>query len=176
MIEWFTDNCTFPATTGFILAIVFIGLALSAGSKPLLKAGLLIAVLTAMLVTTEVLYVSDRESASNAVYKMAEAMQRNDFDYVYGCLGSERLVNRAKAELRDATCHSCFVTAMNGIEISDDRMNATVKFVAFAKASNTNFPNPVPIQRRVVLHMKKSGDKWVVEEFEQSDPREGLKL
>jgi len=129
-----------------------------------------------MLATTEVLYGSDRESAANSVYKMAEAMRNNDFEYIFGCLANDDLVNRAKAELRGAQCHSCRVTAMNSIDISDDGQNATVDFVAFAKASNKTFREPVFIQRRVVLYMKMSGKKWIVEDFEQSDPRAGLKL
>lgn len=174
MIEWFTDNCFFPASMGFLLSVVFIGMALPAGSKSLLKAGLGILALTAMLIVTEIAIVSDRESASNAVYDMAAAMRENDFDYIFSCLSDEELVSRAKAELRGATCHACRVTAMNVVEISDDGNSATVDFVAFAKASNRQFTRSTPIQRRIVLDMKRTGDKWLVQDFESHDPRAGL--
>jgi len=176
MLEWFTDDAFFPASIGIFLSVVLIAMAVFAANKPLFRIGAVIGLLTVALIVTEVLIVSDRESAANAVYDMAEAMNVNDIDKVLGYLDNDELVTRAKGHLRGAECHACRVTAMNGIEVTDSGKKATVDFVAFAQASNREFPQPVPIQQAIKLHMKKVGDGWKIYDFEVSDPQRNLKL
>ena len=134
------------------------------------------ALLTAILITTEILIVTDREHVENSLYDMASAMSENDFERVFTYLDSEDLVARAKANLRNATCHSCNITGINEVVIGDDGTSATADFTAFAKASNSAFPTPTPIQRRIKLYFKKRSDQWKITDFETSDPRAGLNL
>jgi len=175
MLEWFTESALFPSCIGILLTIAFIGLAMSSGEMLMMKIGLGIAVLTALLITTEILIVTDREQVENSLYDMADAMRENDFEHVFEYLDTDELVARAKANLRDATCHSCNITAINEVVVGDDG-TATADFAAFAKASNTAFPSPTPIQRRIKLFFKKRADQWKIIDFETSDPRAGLNL
>ena len=80
MLEWFTENAFFPSCIGILLTITFIGLAMSSGEMLMMKIGLGIALLTALLVTTEILIVTDREQVENSLYDMASSMRQNDFD------------------------------------------------------------------------------------------------
>lgn len=175
MLEWFTESAFFPSCIGILLTIAFIGLAFSSGEMLMLKIGLGIALLTALLITTEILIVTDREQVENSLYDMADAMRKNDFEHVFDYLDNDDLVRRAKANLRDATCHSCNITAINEVAVTEDG-TATVDFAAFAKASNKAFPSPTPIQRRIKLFFTKRGEKWKITDFQTSDPRAGLAL
>ncbi|QEG22795.1 hypothetical protein [Mariniblastus fucicola] len=176
MLEWFTESAFFPSCIGILLTIAFIGLAVSSGEMLMMKIGLGIAVLTALLITTEVMIVTDREQVENSLYDMASAMGKNDLDRVFSYLDSDELIQRAKHHLRDATCHSCNITAINEVTVDDDGQSATADFVAFASASNASFPSPTPVQRRVKLFFKKKSDKWKIVDFEAKDPRAGLSL
>ena len=172
MLEWFTENSFFPSCLGIFLTIAFLGLAVSSGEKLMLKIGLVIGLLTALLITTEVLIVTDREQVENSLYDMASAMRKNDFDHVFEYLESDELVRRAKSNLRDATCHSCNITAINEVTVNDD--TASADFAAYASASNKNFPSPTPVQRRIKLLFKKRDGNWKISDFETSDPRAAL--
>ena len=176
MLEWFTEDAFFPACVGIMLAIVFVGLAFSSGEMSMMKLGLGVGVLTAMLVATEVFIVTDREEVENSLYEMATSLRENDFDGVYGFLATDQLVQRAKRQLSGATCHGCNITAINSVEVDSDGGSATADFVAFAKASNKQFSAPTPIQRRIKLHFQRIGQKWKVSDFETSDPRAGISL
>lgn len=172
MLEWFTESAFFPSCIGILLTIVFIGLAFSSGEMIMMKIGLGIALLTALLITTEILIVTDREQVENSLYDMADAMRENDFDRVFRYLDSDELVDRAKANLRNAKCHSCNITAINEVVVKDG--TATADFAAFAKASNQSFPTPMPIQQRIKLFFTKRGEKWKITDFNTSDPRAEL--
>ena len=176
MLEWFTENAFFPSCIGVLLAIAFIGLAFSSGEMVMMKIGLAIAALTAILVATEIMIVTDREQVENSLYDMASAMQRNDFEHVFEYMGSQELVSRAKSHLRDAKCHACNITAINDIEMMSDGTNANADFVAFARASNAAHPSPIPFQQRIKLIFKKKADDWKIVDFETSDPRAGISL
>ena len=176
MLEWFTEDAFFPACIGILLTIAFLGLAFSSGEKVMFKAGLAIAALTALLITTEVLIVTDREEIENSIYEMAAAMQQNDFEKVFDYLDTEELKRRAKGELRDATCHACSITAINEVTVKQEDNTAVADFVGFAQASNRAFPSPTPIQRRIKLYFRKAGDDWKIIDFESSDPRAGFSL
>jgi len=176
MLEWFTESAFFPSCIGILMTIVFIGLAFSSGEMLMMKIGLGIAVLTALLITTEILIVTDREQVENSLYDMASAMRENDFEHVFSYMDTKDLVSQAKAHLRDATCHSCMITGINEITIGEDGESATADFTAYAKASNTAFPSATPVQTRVELRFKRRDEKWKITQFETSDPRAGLKL
>jgi len=174
MLEWFTESAFFPSCIGIMLTIVFVGLAFSSGETIMLKVAVVIAVLVGLLNVIEVYVVTNREQVENSLYDMASSMQKNDFDHVYSYLDTEELIQRAQAELRDATCHQCTITAINEVAVADSGQSATVDFVAFARASNRRFPSPVPLQRRIQLSLEKRGDDWKVSDFETSDPRAGF--
>ena len=176
MLEWFTESAFFPSCIGILMTIAFIGLAFSSGEMLMMKIGLGIAVLTALLITTEILIVTERERVENSLYDMASAMRENEFERVFEYLDTDDLVAQAKAHLRGATCHSCTITGINDVAIAEDGTSATADFIAYAKASNTAFPSPTPIQTRVRLNFEKRSDKWKVTDFETSDPRAGLNL
>ena len=176
MLEWFTESAFFPSCIGILLTITFVGFAMASGEMLMMKIGLGIALLTALLITTEILIVTDREQVENSLYDMAGSMRENDFDGVYKYLDSPELVSRAKAHLRDATCHSCNITAINEVSVDDDGTSATADFAAYARASNTRHPSPIPVQQRIKLFFKKRGDDWKVSDFELSNPRGALKL
>lgn len=177
MLEWFTENSFFPATLGIFLAVGLIGMWFASGESSMLKLGCVVALLTVATIATEILIVTDREHVESALYDMADGMRQNDFDRVFAYLDNEELVRRARGRLRDATCHGCTITAVNEVSVSADGREAVADFVAFAKASNKDFPNPVPIQRRIQLDFRKSdsGD-WKIVDFETQDPRERLGL
>lgn len=176
MLEWFTENAFFPSCVGVLLAIAFIGLAFSSGEMVMMKIGLAIAAATALLITTEIMIVTDRERVENSLYDMAAAMQKNEFERVYEYLDSDELIQRAKGHLKDTTCHACHITSINGVEVQADGKTATADFTAFAQASNKSFPSPTPIQRRIKLIFKKKADDWKISDFETSDPRAGFSL
>lgn len=174
MLEWFTESAFFPSCIGVMLAIVFVGLAFSSGETVMLKWAVVIALLVAALNIIEVSIVTNREQVENSLYDMASAMRKNDFEHVYGYLDREDLVRRARSQLRDATCHSCNITAINEVLIEKDGTAASADFVAFARASDKSFPSPTPLQRRIKLFFEKRGDTWKVVDFNTSDPRAGF--
>lgn len=175
MLEWFTESAFFPSCIGILMTIAFIGLAVSSGEMLMLRIALAIAALTALLIIIEVMIVTDKEQIENTLKDMAAAMQKNDIDHVLDYLATPELVSRAKGHLReDATCHSCVITAINQVTVNDTGQSATADFVAFARASDRRFPNPVPIQRRIKLHFEKQQNRWKVVDFEQADPRAGI--
>ena len=174
MLEWFTESAFFPSVIGILLTIAFVGLAFSSGEMVMLRIAVVIAVLVAILNVIEVSIVTHREQVENSLYDMASAMQRNDIDHVLEYLDSDALAQRARSELRDATCHACRITAINEIEISDQEETATADFVAFARASNQQFPSPTPIQGRIKLFFAHRSGLWKIVDFETSDPRAGF--
>jgi ketosteroid isomerase-like protein len=175
MLEWFTESAFFPSCIGVMLAIVFVGLAFSTGETIMLKAALVVALLITVLNVIEVSIVTDREQVENSLYDMASAMRQNDFEHVFEYLDREELVQRARAELRDATCHSCNITAIKEVTVGQAGESAVADFVAFARASNKGFPSPTPIQRRIKLSMEKRSGGWKIVDFETSDPRAGFR-
>ena len=176
MLEWFTEDSFFPACMGVLMAMFFVGMAFSSGETSMLRAGIGVAALTALLVVVEILIVTDREQVENSLYEMATALRENEFERVYAFLADEQLVARARSEIDGATCHACNITAVNKVEVAPDGTSATADFVAFAKASNKRFPSPVPLQRKIKLFFKRIDSQWKVSEFETSDPRAGISL
>ena len=175
MLEWFTDSAFFPCCIGIFLTVTFIGLALASGEMSMLKFAAISACITAILVVVEVSIVTDKEEIENTVHEMAAAMHESDFDRVMSYLDSEDLVSRARAELRGSTCHLCRITAINEVNVDENGEAGTIDFVAYAKASNRQFPTPTPVQSRIKLDFEKQNDgQWKVVDFEASSPRAGL--
>lgn len=175
MLEWFTESAFFPSCIGVMLAIVFVGLAFSSGETIMLKFAVAIALLVAVLNVIEVSIVTSREQVENSLYDMASAMRDNDFERVFEYLDSEELVQRARSELRDATCHSCNITAINEVSVENDGRTGVAEFVAFARASNKQFPSPTPLQRRIKLSLRRQNSTWKIVDFKTSDPRAGFR-
>lgn len=175
MLVWFTENPLFPCSIGILLTIALIGLAFSSGEMLMLKIGLAVAALTALLVIVEVLIVTDKEQIENSLHDMADAMHNNDIDHALSYLKTPELVARARAKMPgNPTCHLCRITGINEIEVAKDGQSATADFVAFAKASNDRVPNPTAVQAHVKLFFEKQSESWKVVDFEASNPRAGL--
>lgn len=181
MISWFTENSLIPLVTGTFLALAFIGLAISSREKSMLYVATIIAAVTAGIVITESLVVTDREAVTEIVYSLAKSVEANDMESVLSHVSPDR--EDAKDRIRIEMPRYSF-DSVRVIGIADftsksdlDPRQAVIDFVVMARGRLTSHGQGHHVQRRVELIFQLESDgKWRMIDYSHSDPRDGLKL
>ena len=170
-----------PLVTGTFLVLAFLGLAVSAREKTMLYAAMTIAALTAGIVITEKLIVTDREAVTEIVYSLAKAVEANDMEAVLRRVSDQR--EDAKQEIRNEMPRYSFesirVLGIADFSLEDevDPKQAVIDFVVLAHGRLVAHGQGQHVQRRVRLYFQKESDgQWKMIDYDHSDPRSGVSL
>jgi hypothetical protein len=181
MISWFTENSLIPLVTGTFLVLAFLGLAISAREKMMLYAAMIIAALTAGIVITETLVVTDREAVTEIVYSLAQSVEANDMESVLSHVSPDR--EDAKERIRNEMPKYTF-DSVRVIGIADFSSTTTVEpktadidFAVMARGRAKAHGQGGHVQRRVQLKFQKGADgQWRMIDYSHSNPRSGVNL
>lgn len=181
MISWFTENSLIPLVTGTFLVLAFLGLAISSRDKTMLYVAMIIAAVTAGIVITESLVVTDREAVTEIVYSLARSVEANDMESVLSHVSPAR--EDAKDQIRIEMPQYRF-DSVRVIGIADftartdlDPKQAVIDFVVVARGRLTSHGQGHHVQRRVELIFQLEPDGiWRMIDYSHFDPRSGLKL
>ncbi len=180
MISWFTENSMIPLVTGTFLVLAFLGLAISARERTMLYAAIIIAALTAGIVITESLVVTDREAVTEIVYTLAKAVESNDMETVLGYVSDQRedAKERIRIEMPNYIFDSVRVLGIAGFSATTTvPKTAEVDFSVLAHGRARAHGNGQHVQRRIQLKFQKTADgQWRMIDYSHSDPRDGLRL
>ena len=158
MISWFTENSMIPLATGTFLVLAFIGLAISARERTMLYAAMIIAALTAGIVVTERLIVTDREAVTEIVYSLAKSVEANDMEAVLRRVSNQR--EDAKEKIRNEMPKYSFESirvigiADFSVETDVDPKKAEIDFVVLAHGRSVAHGQGEHVQRRIRLHFQ----------------------
>jgi hypothetical protein len=181
MISWFTENSLIPLVTGTFLVLAFLGLAISAREKTMLFVAMIVAALTAGIVITETLVVTDREAVTEIVYSLAQSVEANDMESVLSHVSPDR--EDAKERIRNEMPKYSFDT-VRVIGIADfssttdlDPKQAAIDFAVMARGREKAHGQGGHVQRRVQLKFQKGADgQWRMIDYSHSGPRSGVNL
>lgn len=181
MISWFTENSMIPLVTGTFLVLAFLGLAISSREKIMLYVAMTIAALTAGVVVTESLIVTDREAVTEIVYTLARAVEVHDMQTVLAYVSNQREDTKddIRIEMPKYTFDSVRVIGIAEFSVTSnvEPRTAEIDFVVMAHGRLSSHGQGNHVQRRVQLTFQKEADgQWRMIDYSHSDPRSGLNL
>lgn len=177
MTYWLTEDSFIPMLTGIFAAVTLLLMAWSARNKTVMGVGLLVAVVTAGIVTTEMMIVTDRETVTDLVYELAGHVRKNDVDAIVGHLSPQvpEIENRMRGQMGQYRVEGCSIVGVN--DFSSDGENAQIDFVAWGQGSKRRGGLAGAANPRVILKLKKQQDgSWKIVGYSVSDPRSGISL
>lgn len=178
MIEWFTENSFVPMVTGGLLTLAFLGFAFYFYDRTMLLIAILIAAITAGIVITEILIVTDKERLTLIVKDLAKSVEANDMDAILRRVSDARedAKSRIRSEMPQIQFQSCRILKVLEFEIDDDRKKAKIVFVAFATGSQAQVGRG-SVHRRVTLFFEKdANDQWRIYDYEHEPATAGYRL
>ncbi|MFK7767884.1 MAG: hypothetical protein AB8B55_11735 [Mariniblastus sp.] len=181
MTSWFTENSIFPLITGVLLTIVLVGLAFSSREKVMLYIAIVIALLTAGVVTCEQLIVTDKEEVTDVIYQLADAVQANDKATVMSFVSDSRedTLSKVDNEMPRYDFNSCRIIGVNHFvpEESGSQKTAEICFVVTVRVNIDNNPTEAWGHRKITLQMEQESDgKWKITDYSHEAPSSGATL
>jgi len=162
-----------------VLAAALIYGWLQTGRKPLVIAGLAIAILIPILWFVSEQWVTDRERIEQLIHQTADAIEANDHATALAIIGDEATRNQAAAELPQWVFTQADVGSIRSIRLVDNTeplqadVDMIVKLNVNSKRGGVqNFRVP----RRVLLTFEKRGNAeganggWVVTRYQHLSP------
>lgn len=165
---------------GAVLTIIFIAFAVHSREKIMLKVALVIAVITAAIVTCERLIVTQREEVTDRIYSLADSVQQNDFastmDFFSDDYAETRL--RANTEMPRYDFRNCRISGISKFNLFDTTPPiAEIQFNVSVTVRVDNGAESLWGQRRIKLTWEKNKEGvWEIIDYSHSDPRSGITL
>ena len=178
MAYWLTEDAFIPTLTGIFLTIVLLLMAYSARNKVVMYIALVIAVLTAGIVTTESLIVTDREKVTDLVYELAQYARTNDVDAIATHISpaAPEVTRRMRSHMSQYEVKSCSIIGFNDFSSVDS--SAEIDFVAWGQGRQRRAGGFEGVaDPRVRLYLKKQPDEsWKITEYDVSFSRGNVSL
>lgn len=147
------------------------------GNKAAGWTAIILLLLTLGLVFLSIQVETDQEKITRMLNDVASALQRNDSEYVLSHIHPQatETVQRAKTELPRYKFSEARVTRIKAVTVDNSRKpeTAVAEFNVVVKLSFEGFSGPVA--RFVKLYLAKQDDRWLVRDYEHSDPTEGFR-
>jgi heme exporter protein D len=148
------------------------------GHKALLWSAVGLALATALLTLVSVQVVTDREQLTQTLNDVANALQRNDHQYVFAQIhpNAAATVRQAKAELPNYHFTEARVTRIKSIVIDSAQKpeSAVAEFNVRVTVKLRDMERGQPIPRFVKVYFAKQDGRWLVRDYEHADPRAGF--
>lgn len=177
MIQFVLEN-PFVLGAGGLCAAGLAGfLWTQSGSKAAGWAAIALFLLTFLLVVVSVQVQTDQERISHMLHDVAAALQRNDHTYVLSHIHPQasETVQRAEKELPRYKFTEARVTRIKAITVDSTRKpeTAVAEFNVIVALTVDGYQGQVP--RFVKLYLAKQGDRWLVRDYEHSEPTAGFR-
>ncbi|MDX1945479.1 MAG: hypothetical protein SFU86_08720 [Pirellulaceae bacterium] len=180
-MNWLFDQPIYIALGGIVFGFLAGVLWSSTGSKAWLAALGVVIAITAGLLITERLVVTDREAIRQTLAEIARDVQSNDVAKVVRHIAPDRpdMAIRARTEMPNYRFTECRVTKVHGIDVNE-RANPRTALVEFnvvvagsfrqgGMEASGNYP------RWVRLHLvKDKAGQWLVYDYEHAEPHRML--
>lgn len=163
-----------PLVSSLLLAMVGVAMIygwMQTGKKPALVGGLIVLALIPGAFALASSWVTDREMISEAIYRTADAVQRNDFDLAVQVIEPTQRakIEAAKADLTRFRFSEARVNKLRTIDILDDAVPPTAEVdmsVTVVVSDQRGQLNNFKVLRRVVLQFRKSRQgQWLVYDY-----------
>ncbi len=140
------------------------------GNRSWLAATVGVVVATVVMLIVSLSVRTDREQITEMLHDVGAALQRNDHAFVLARIHPQasEAVQRAKSELNSYHFTEARVTRIKSIEIDAD--DAVAQFNVMVNVKE--FGRRVP--RFVKVYLKRVNDRWLVRDYEHSDPTAGF--
>ena len=140
------------------------------GAKPAAIAGLICLAIIPLAWVIAGRWETDREQIESLIYELANAVEQNDHESAVRALASPAMESLARAELQNWTFSVAKVTQIQKIRVFNDTYppEADIKLVVKVRVSGKKdrVIQNVQIPRRLDLRMEKSGDQWLVTDYQ----------
>ncbi len=177
MIQFLLESPVSIVIVGFSCAILAGFIWTQTGSKPAAITAVTLALLTLGLVVFSLQVETDRERITRMLDEVANALQRNDRDFVLSHIHPQAAttVQRAKAELPRYNFSEARVTRIKSIMVDASRQpeTAVAEFNVLVALTVEGFNGRVP--RFVKLYLAKHEGRWLVRDYEHAEPTAGFR-
>lgn len=151
------------------------------GDRRLFYAAIGIGFATLILCAISTLIDTEREKLTKTIYDVANAVRANDhqraLDYMHP--NATPATQRAKSELARFKFEEAKVTSIRMVTVNESTrpQTATTEFVGRikVKGDHTYYGMEGSGVRLMKVYWMKSGDRWLISDYEHSDVREALK-
>ena len=177
MTHWLTEDSFVPMLVGIFVATVLLLMAWSARNKIVMFIALFVAALTAGVVVTEAVIVTDRETVTDLIDELAGHVRANDADAIARHISPQapEISKRMRGSMERFEVLSCSISGINGFSVEDG--TATVDFVAWGQGKQRRGGLQGAANPKVELQLRKQSDEsWKIIGYTVSDPRSGLSL
>ena len=163
-----------PLILSLLLGILAAGLVygwLQTGKLEVGAAGLVCAALIPAVWVIADYWVTDREQIEDLIYDTAEAVKNNDHERALQLIADPTTKAQAKAELGSYVFDEARVTKIREIEMIDGTfppeadIDLNVKIVV---SQRSGAMQDVPVLRRLMLRLQKTGESWSIVEYSHS--------
>lgn len=174
------ENAIGVAVFGLLLAAAVGYAAVQLGQRNLLIAAAGIAALTMSLSVVSHLIQTPREQLIEAIEAVADAVRANDIDLALSFVhpSAKSIQQRARTEMSSYTFLEAKVTSIRSIDINQNSKpaTATTEFIARIKVRGDQrmYGMEGSTIRLLKVYWLRSGDRWLVNDYEHFDVRDAL--
>jgi len=147
------------------------------GNKAAAWIAIVLLLLTLGLIVVSVQVETDQEKITRMLNDVAGALQRNDREYVFSHIHPQAAVTvqRAKTELPRYNFTEARVTRIKAITVDDSRKPETAVAEFNVIVALTFDGSNVRVPRFVKLYLAKQDGRWLVRDYEHSEPTAGFR-
>jgi predicted lipid-binding transport protein (Tim44 family) len=133
--------------------------------------------LTLITIVVSIQVETDQEKITHMLHDVAGALQRNDREYVFSHIHPQAsaTVQRAKTELPRYNFTEARVTRIKAITIDDSRKPETAVAEFNVIVALTVEGSSVRVPQFVKLYLTKQDGRWLVRDYEHSEPTAGFR-
>lgn len=177
MLEFILEHPLMLALAGAAAVGLAVFIWLQTAHRAALQASIALGLLTIVLVVLSLQVETDREAIRRTLDEVADALERNDFEFVYSYMhpNAEAGVQRARGELPNYTFSEARVTRVKEIQVNHTTTpnTAIAEFNVFVKVGTQGQSFNVP--RFVKIYFMKRGERWMVRDYEHFEPTAGFR-
>jgi len=179
MVSWFTESSLVPLIGGTLLALAFLGLAISYRNRVMFLVAIGVVAVTAGIVAIETWIVTDREAVVAGMWEVADAAKNDDVDAVLARVAKGHDVLRETVRY-----HMDMVRVENvwfqvdtfTISETDSPKTAEINMIVYGSGSYRD-GMPGHAQVRVIVQLVKEADgKWRFTDYQIEHAQSGYKL
>ena len=178
MSEFLFEDPVTLGVTGMAFTLVAAITWIKGGYSAALYSALAFFLLTIVLLILNLQVTTHREEVQDVISQVAAAVKRNDLEGVLKYVHASRsaALNRAKAELPNYHFSEARITGIKQIEINSETNppSAIAEFNVAVDVTAHNQPF-TGIRRFVRCYFLRTGDKWLVSDYEHFEPTYGFK-
>ena len=143
---------------------------LRSGNKPTAIAGLVFVALIPLAWLIADRIETDREQIESLIFKVADAVERNDHDIAVAVIATPELESLARLELQNWTFTLAKVTQINKIRVISDTYpkQADIEMIVKVRVSGRadRAIQNAQIPRKLLLTLENDGDEWLITQYQ----------